>query len=111
MGHAAEESDTYMHCDLEYLSRVFIEDQIHTNTFNHIRSSTRPFSEWSLSYLLTSIMTVSTPSFVFPHNFDSSAAGNCDDPPFNSSSQWQYGTHADRPCSDTGSTAYGTYVC
>ena len=55
-------------------------------------------------------MTVTTPPFVFPHTFDSSTAGDNCYPPYSSSGQRQYGHRAERPHSDTESSAYGNYV-
>ena len=55
-------------------------------------------------------MTVSAPSFIFPHTFDNSTAGEHGFHPYNSGSQMQLGSRAERPRSDTGSSAYGNYV-
>ena len=55
-------------------------------------------------------MTVSTPSFVFPHSFENSRFGDHGHPPCDSSGQWQYGNGTERPRTDTGSSMYGNYV-
>jgi hypothetical protein len=55
-------------------------------------------------------MTVSAPSFIFPHTFNNSMAGEHGYHTYNSSGQTQLGHRAERPRLDTGSSAYGNCV-
>ena len=55
-------------------------------------------------------MTVTTPPFIFPHIFDSCTARDNCYPPYSSSGQRQHGHHAERPRSDTESSACGSYI-